>query len=296
MAVALVTGSSTGIGLATALHLARNGYEVYATMRNPDRGGKDVVAAAAAEGLPVHVLPLDVDDAGSVSAAVDESVGRSGRIDVLVNNAGIGAGGAIETTSDEDLKRVFETNFFGALRMVRAVLPAMRERRNGAIVNVTSQGGRVTMEAVGPYCASKFALEAASESLAMEVAPFGVRVVIIEPGVILTPIFGKAPPPPPPDSPYARGARRFAMNIAALLQAPTMPDEVAATILEAITTPAPRLRYTVGSEAESLLRSRAAITDEEWIAIGNMEDDAEYMARMSGIWGEKLSARSRATA
>ena len=173
----------------------------------------------------------------SVEAAVDEACSRSARIDVLVNNAGIPVGGPIETTSDEDLKRVFETNFFGALRMVRAVLPAMRERRKGAIVNVTSQGGRVTAAGLGPYCASKFALEAASESLAIEVAPLGVRVIIIEPGFVLTPIFGKNTQAVAKDSPYARGPRRFALSAAALLAKPTMPHDVAATILTRLRAP-----------------------------------------------------------
>jgi len=210
---------------------------------------------------------------------------------VLVNNAGIGGGGPIEIASDEDVRRVFETNFFGALRMIRAVLPAMRERRSGAIVNVTSQGGRVTFASAGVYCASKFALEAASESLAMEVASLDVRVVIIEPGVVLTPIFSKRDSRPPSDVPaYVRAGRRFVMNVGALIRVPTMPEEVAATILEALTTEAPRLRYTVGSEAESLLRQRAALSDEEWIAIANIENDDEYMQRMKTIWGEKLSA------
>ncbi len=182
MEVALVTGSSTGIGLATALHLARNGYETYATMRDPDAGGDAVRAAAQSEGLPIHLSRLDVDEDASVEGAVRAALERSGQIDVLVNNAGIGMGGPIEETSDADLRKVFETNFFGALRMVRAVLPQMRERRSGAIVNVTSLGGRVTFAATGPYCATKHALDAASESLAIEVAPFGVRVAIVGQG------------------------------------------------------------------------------------------------------------------
>jgi NAD(P)-dependent dehydrogenase (short-subunit alcohol dehydrogenase family) len=182
MPVALITGSSTGIGCAAAIHFARNGYETYATMRSPDAGGDAIRRVAEAEGLPIQTLALDVESDASVHAAVGAARERSGAIDVLVNNAGIGWGGPIEETSDADLKKVFETNFFGALRMVRAVLPQMRERGDGAIINVTSLGGRVTFPSTGPYCATKHALEAASEALAMEVAPYGVRVAIVEPG------------------------------------------------------------------------------------------------------------------
>ena len=287
MAVALVTGSSTGIGQATALHLARNGYETYATMRNVG-AGEGVLAPAKAEGLPLHLLQLDVTDGASVAAATAEAVRRSGPIDVLVNNAGVGGGGPIEEASDEELRRVFETNYFGAMRTIREVLPSMRERRTGAIVNVTSQGGRVTFASSGVYCATKFALEASSESLAIEVAQFGVRVVIIEPGVVLTPIFAKPPAEvPSPDSPYARDRRRFAIAAGTLLKDPTMPQECADVILHSITTDSPRLRYTVGSEADALVKNRAAMTDEEWIALGNVEDDGEFKARIAAVWGEK---------
>jgi NAD(P)-dependent dehydrogenase (short-subunit alcohol dehydrogenase family) len=175
-------------------------------MRSPAEGGETIRRAAEDERLPIHIMALDVDSDASVAAAVNAARQRSGTIDVLINNAGIGWGGPIEETSDADLKKVFETNFFGALRMVRAVLPRMRERRTGAIVNGTSLGGRVTFPSTGPYCATKHALEAASEALAIEVAPYGVRVAIVEPGVVLTAIQGKGGPPPPDDSPYMWGA------------------------------------------------------------------------------------------
>jgi NAD(P)-dependent dehydrogenase (short-subunit alcohol dehydrogenase family) len=285
MAVALVTGSSTGIGLATAIHLARNGYETYASMRDPEGGGGDV-RAAAAEGLPIHLLQLDVDSDASVDAAVRAALAQSGAIDVLVNNAGIGAGKPIEETSDADLRQVFETNFFGALRMVRAVLPNMRERRTGAIVNVTSLGGRVTFPSRGAYCATKYALEAASEALAIEVAPHGIRVAIIEPGVVLTPIFTKGSPPAE-DSAYAWASRRAMMGISPLIKEPTMPEEVAAVILEAVTTQNPRLRYATDSESRAILSNRPAIDDESWVSMFGIERDEEFMAAVSKVWGEK---------
>jgi NAD(P)-dependent dehydrogenase (short-subunit alcohol dehydrogenase family) len=256
-------------------------------MRNT-AAGEGVLAPAKAEGLSLHVLQLDVTDGGSVSAAIAEAVSRSGPIDVLVNNAGVGGGGPIEEASDAELHRVFETNYFGALRTIRQVLPSMRERRRGTIVNVTSQGGRVTFASSGVYCATKFALEASSESLAIEVAKFGVRIVIIEPGVVLTPIFGKPPTEAPsPDSPYARERRRFAIAAGTLLKDPTTAQECADVILHSITTDSPRLRYTVGSEADALIRNRAAMTDEEWIALANVEEESDFKSRIAALWGEK---------
>jgi NAD(P)-dependent dehydrogenase (short-subunit alcohol dehydrogenase family) len=256
-------------------------------MRSPDAGGDAIRRVAEAEGLPIQTLALDVDSDASVHAAVGAARERSGAIDVLVNNAGIGWGGPIEETSDADLKKVFETNFFGALRMVRAVLPQMRERGGGAIINVTSLGGRVTFPSTGPYCATKHALEAASEALAIEVAPYGVRVAIVEPGVVLTAIQGKGGPPPPADSPYMWARRRFIMATAALFKQPTMPDEVAATIFEAATTTRPRLRWSSDSESTAILANRPAMSDEEWASIFRIENDAEYLATIGKVWGEK---------
>ena len=171
--------------------------------------------------------------------------------------------------------------------MVRAVLPQMRERRAGAIVNVTSLGGRVTFATTGPYCATKHALDAASESLAIEVAPFGVRVAIVEPGVVLTPIFSKRGPEPPADSPYAAVTRRSLMARVPLIKQPTMPEEVAAVILEAVTTATPRLRWPTDSESTAILRDRPAMADEDWMALFAIERDDEYLAAIGKVWGEK---------
>ena len=191
MSVVLVTGSSTGIGLATALHFARLGHDVHAGVRNPATA-TELVRAIESEKLPIRLVTLDVNDAGSVKRGVGEVLERAGRVDVLVNNAGIGGGGPIEDVPVEWAQALFETNYFGAIRMSQAALPGMRERRSGAIVNVSSIAGRVAIAGHGHYSAVKHALEAASEALAQEVQAFGIRVVIIEPGVVVTPIFEKA--------------------------------------------------------------------------------------------------------
>ena len=194
MALALVTGTSSGIGLATAVALARAGHTVVATMRNLD-GGAEIRKIAAAEKLPIHLAALNVDDDASVREAFAKVVAEHGPIDVLVNNAGIPGGGGVEETTIDRFREVMETNFFGALRCAKVVIPSMRERRRGTIVNVTSVAGRVSGASHGSYAASKWALEAVSESLAQELRPFNVRVAIVEPGVIATPIFTKAPAP-----------------------------------------------------------------------------------------------------
>jgi NAD(P)-dependent dehydrogenase (short-subunit alcohol dehydrogenase family) len=170
MAMAVVTGTSTGIGQATAVTLARAGHTVYATMRNPKTGSQELRAGAEREHLPLRIAPLDVDSDESVRNAFASILAEAGRIDVLVNNAGIGGGGG---TTEENPMAVFraamETNYFGALRCIQAVLPGMRERRSGCIVNVTSVAGRFSMAPQAAYSSSKFALEATSESLAQEV-------------------------------------------------------------------------------------------------------------------------------
>ncbi len=277
MTVALVTGTSTGIGLATALHLARNDYTVYASMRNLE-GSTELRAAAEKDGLDVRTVQLDVDDSEAVLQGVADVLDDAGHIDVLVNNAGIGGGAAIEETSEEVWKAMFETNFFGAIRMIQAVLPSMRKQESGTIVNVSSVAGRVAIPPQGAYSASKFALEAMSEVLAQEVGPYNVRVAIIEPGIILTPIFQKNQRPPDPDSPYMAGSRREAFIFMKMMQNPSQPQVVAEVIKHAIETGLPKLRYQVGAGADALVGGRQQITDEEWTELGKMSDDEWFAA------------------
>lgn len=282
MAIALITGTSTGIGLATAVTLARGGHTVYASMRNPAGGAAEIRAIADTEKLAITVLQMDVDDDASVRAGVAEALAKSGRIDVLVNNAGIGAHGAVEEFPLAEFRRTMETNFFGALRCIQAVVPGMRERRHGCIVNVTSVAGRISNAPQAPYAASKWALEAVSESLAQEMKIFGVRVAIVEPGVIATPIFGKGSPPP--EHSHYPQARRIAALFAASLKNPVSPYVVGEAIRRIVEGESWQLRYPVGPDAGPLLAWRAAVSDEDWVSMGAATDE-EWMARVKRDFG-----------
>jgi NAD(P)-dependent dehydrogenase (short-subunit alcohol dehydrogenase family) len=280
LSTALVTGSSTGIGLATAVTLARAGHTVYATMRNPAAGAAEIAAIAQAEGLPLKILPLDVNR----DASVRETFAQAGAIDVLVNNAGVGGHGSVEEWPLEDFRAVMETNFFGALRCIKAVLPAMRERRSGLIVNVTSVNGRLAGGASGAYASSKWALEALSESLACEVAAFGIRVAIVEPGVIATPIFGKNGTRGPSIYPHARRLDAF---FRASLKNPVSPYVVGEAIRGIVANGNGKLRHPVGPDAAPLIAARAATSDEDWIA-SQAVSDREWAERVGRAFGLQL--------
>src|SRR6188474_830663 len=187
MAKVLITGTSSGIGYQTAMVLARAGHSVYATMRNLERGAA-LRNAAEQEHLPISIVKMDVDSDESVAAATSSIRAETGSIDVLVNNAGIERAGSIEGLSLDDFRATMETNYFGALRSIRAWLPDMRERQSGCIINITSVAGKIACSPLTPYSATKFALEALSEGLAQEVKPFNIRVAVVEPGIIDTPM------------------------------------------------------------------------------------------------------------
>jgi len=279
MTVTVVTGSSTGIGYETALRLARDGHRVVATMRNPD--ASDLATVAKEQDLDLEVKSLDVNSDASVDELFREVFATHGAVDVLVNNAGLGGnGGVVEETSLDEFRSVMETNFFGALRCTKAVLPSMRERETGCIVNVTSQAGRVAMPSMPAYCASKWALEAASESLAVEVAPFGIRVVLVEPGMILTPIWTKVDVTPP-TGPYAPVRKRLGHTVVQEMVNGSQADVVADCIAEAIVAEPPRLRWLVGQGAERNIRNRSAMSDAEWIEIWTKASNEEFNKLMS---------------
>jgi NAD(P)-dependent dehydrogenase (short-subunit alcohol dehydrogenase family) len=281
----LVTGTSTGIGLATAVTLARGGHTVFATMRNPAGGAGEIRAIAEAEKLPITVLPMDVDDDTSVRDGVGQALAQRGRIDVLVNNAGVGVHGAVEELPLAEFRRAMETNFYGALRCIQAVVPGMRERRQGCIVNVTSVAGRLALSPQAPYAASKWALEAASEVLAQELKPFGVRVAIVEPGVIATPILGKIKPNPPNSHyPYAR---RLEALFAASIKNPVSPYVVGEAIRRIAESDSWQLRYPVGPDAGPFLAWRAAMSDEDWVNWAALSDE-EWLARVKRDFGLEL--------
>ncbi len=254
---------------------------MFATVRSEASGA---ALLAAAGDLPVSLLVLDVDDDASVAAGIASVIAAEGRVDILVNNAGIAWGNSLELTSLDTFYAVMNTNAWGTLRCIQAVLPTMRAQRSGCIVNVTSISGRVAIQGFGAYSASKWATEALSETLAAEAAPFGIRVAIIEPGVVLTPIFEKGDGLSDPSSPYFDGELRSGRVMMAGLSNPSMPDEAAAVVWEAIASDTPKLRYTVGRDAELLAASRAATPDEVWIAGLTTPDDAQWRANMK-LWG-----------
>lgn len=272
MSVILITGSSTGIGMATALYLSKKSHRVYASMRNLDHSS-ELRNAAAANGCPVEIISLDVRDEQSVKKAVAEVLEREGRIDVLVNNAGIAPLGPLEEVDDAEVLGVFDTNVFGLLRCTRAVLPSMRKQRSGSIINIGSVAGSIASGCSGVYAASKFALEALSESLAQEVKPFGIHVALIRPGFTLTPIIGKALDalPSPESSAYPNAVRISNSLFQSATKTGGQPEMVAATIEEAMNDRTSRLRYPVGVPARTVLAARAAMTDEEWIDLGRHE-------------------------
>jgi NAD(P)-dependent dehydrogenase (short-subunit alcohol dehydrogenase family) len=281
MASVIVTGTSTGIGLATALTLGRAGHKVYATMRNPSRA-PELGERVAQETLPVKISVMDVDSDRSVKEGIANIQKDAGQIDALVNNAGIERNGSVEELPLSEFRVVMETNYFGALRCIQAVLPQMRERKNGCIINVTSVAGRIATSPLAPYTASKFALEALSDALAQEMKMFNVRVAIVEPGIIETPM-ARGLEEQPDDSLYPQ-QRRFANLFAAALKNPAPPSLVAEKIREIIESGTWQLRHLVGPDAVPFLKWRESMTDEEWVAFHSSDDESWY-GRMERDFG-----------
>ena len=283
MSVILVTGSSTGIGQETALHMARKGHQVYAAVRSPQTA-TDLRDNIAAESLPVEVIELDLLKPDTINAAVEQIVARSGRIDALVNNAGIGDGRAVEETPLEVVREIFETNYFGTVSVLRAVTPVMRKQRSGRIVNVGSLAGKVVMGCHAHYSASKWAMEGMSEALAFEMAEFNVRVAVIQPGVVLTPIWGKGEVPTEP-SPYDNSMQRLGKFFEFGLNRPAMPADVATAIAHAIESDKPHFRYPVGPDAVETIAARSKVSDDEWIEANCLQGDAfaDRMAELVGV-------------
>lgn len=256
----LVTGANSGIGLATALELAGAGWSVYGSVRSAEKAER-VQAAAADRGVPVATVLLDVDDAASCERAVAEVEERSGGLHALVNNAGYAQSGAVEDVPDELVRRQLETNVVAPLRLARLVLPGMRERGEGRVVNVSSVAGRLSTPLMGWYCASKHALEAATDALRMEVEADGVRVVLIEPGMFGTDVWAAAKEggfPPPTRARYAAAYAR-AESLAGRSDRLPDPVWVARTIRVALANPVPLARYVVGVDAVSGLLGDALV-------------------------------------
>ena len=253
----IVTGSSTGLGLETALGLAANGFRVYAGVR--DLASAPAVRAAAAErGVSVDVVALDLTDRASIAAVVDRVAADTGGVFALVNNGGIGLRGCVEDVTPDEIRRVFEVNVFGTIAMTQAVLPHMRAAGRGRVVTISSVGGRISSFGVGVYCASKFAQEGLGEALTLELAPFGIRHVLIEPGIIKTERWGEnrntAVGALDPASPY-HGMFREAEAIADRIveRSRTSPQDVAEAVHHALTAEKPRMRYVVGRPASVVI-------------------------------------------
>lgn len=270
--VAIITGSSSGLGFETAVALARNGFYTYATMRDTSKASSSsLLEIADKEKLLLKVLELDVDSDTSVEDAISKIIQERGRIDIAVNNAGYALVGPLEETYMEEIKKQFDTNLFGALRVIKAVLPVMRKQRSGIIVNVTSMGGRVAIPLDSIYHGTKFALEGISESIRYETLPFGIRVVMVEPGAIKTNFFKNLKiakvTSNSPNSPYVSLMNDLQSAASKMTEAATPAEEVANAIVKIATTSddvLPSIRYVIGEDARFFLDAKNRMPDEEF--------------------------------
>jgi len=275
MPSALITGTSKGIGLETALAFARVGYKVFAGMRHPAKS-PELAAIAAREKLPIFVSALDVDSDESVARGFAAIAREHGAIDVLVNNAGIEVRGSVEELPLAGFRTTMETNYFGVIRCVQQVIPQMRQRRSGVIINVSSVAGRITSPPMASYNASKWALEGLTEALAGEMKTFNVRVLLVEPGIIDTAMARRIGEAPPKAQSLYRQTGRFASMFVASLKNSAPPTLVAQKILDVAANGTWTLRHPVGPDAEPLLAWRKSMTDEEWIALNACDDETWY--------------------
>jgi NAD(P)-dependent dehydrogenase (short-subunit alcohol dehydrogenase family) len=269
----LITGTSKGIGLEAALAFARVGYTVHAAMRTPSQS-PELAETAAKDKLPILIAKMDVDSDESVKDAIAEIHKSHGPIDVLVNNAGIERSGSVEELPLAEFRAAMETNYFGVIRCVQAVAPHMRSRRSGCIINISSVAGRISSSPLTAYMASKWALEALSEALAGEMKTFGVRVALVEPGIIDTAMAHRIRDQPV--STIYKQPARFSALFQTSLKNPAPPSLVAQKILEIAQTDTWQLRHPVGPDAAGFLGWRSQMTDEEWIALNATDDDTWY--------------------
>jgi NAD(P)-dependent dehydrogenase (short-subunit alcohol dehydrogenase family) len=284
MSKIVVTGASRGIGLAISLQLARAGHQVVAAMRNPS-GSPELAAQAAKENLSIQIETMDVDSDSSVAQAFARILAQV-PVDVLVNNAGIDRTGAVEETPLAEFRACMETNYFGVIRCAQAVIKSMRERGSGAIVNVASVAGKISLAPLTPYCATKFALEALSEGLAQELRPFNIRVAIVEPGIIDTYMaqniggmeYSKV---------YPQARRVRAMFAATLAAGAGTPELVAQKVAEIIDSGTWQLRHPVGPDAEPFLAWRKSLNDESWVGWG-AQSDADWLQAVKTDFGMDL--------
>lgn len=268
----LVTGCSSGIGLATCHVLSRNNFMTYGTVRNLSKA-KKIQDLINGENLSLKILRLDVNDNQSIKLAVKKILTDTGRIDVLINNAGYGMFGPVEEITTQEVKKQFETNFFGTIRLIKAIVPIMRKQGNGTIVNISSMVGRFGVPLNSAYVSSKFAVEGLSESISFELEEFGIRVIVIEPGVVKSDFFQNVKVKGMNlESPYHKlMERRVNFLDKAMKNSLTSSYDVADTILDALNSKDPKFRYVIGNDATNSLRMRNSLSDRkfmEWIRAG----------------------------
>ena len=288
--IAVVTGANSGIGRATAIHLASHGYVVYGTVRSIDRAAKAISMAEQA-GATIDWIELDIADDLSVKDGFAQILQDAGRVDVMVNNAGVGGNAVVEECPPALSQEVMNINLCGAVRCIQEVLPGMRQRNSGCIVNVSSVVGRFAALGQAPYVASKWALEAMSEALAQEIAPFGIRVAIVEPGITKSAIFAKNIDAPNSTGVYDAHYRRLFQFYAAGMAQSTQPTEVAEVILHAIQTASPQLRYPVSWGAVEMLSKRPNVSDADWVALGAIIEDSDYIAEFKRLFGVDIAVK-----
>jgi NAD(P)-dependent dehydrogenase (short-subunit alcohol dehydrogenase family) len=262
--VALVTGSSSGIGLEAALALSRDGYKTFASMRNTKKAG-ELEQAAKKENLSMEIIELDVDKEESIVSTIKKIITDCGRIDVLVNNAGYGQFGCTEDVSIDDFRKQFETNFFSIVRIIQEVAPIMRKQKSGNIINISSVAGRMGLPGSPAYISSKFALEGLGECLRYELGQFGIKTTLIEPGVIKTNFFEAMKIPDSKTDPkYKELTDHILSGLKMMVQMGTPPSEVAKVIMKAIHDDEMLPRYIVGADAAMFMEAKKMKTDIEF--------------------------------
>jgi len=264
--VAIVTGSSSGIGFEISLMLARNGLTTYATMRDLHKSSM-LTSIADKEKIPLRCVQLDVTDDMSVKQAIETIVNESHNIDILINNAGYGLSGALEDLLIDEIKLQFDTNFFGLIRATQAVLPIMRNQRSGIIVNISSGLGRFGIATSSAYASSKFAVEGLTESMSYELEPFGIKTILVEPGIIKTNFIKAAvlaQKSKDPNSPYFQFMNNMDEGMKKLIENSESPEYVARVVLDAINDSNPKLRYLAGKDVEQIMEIKNKMSDEDF--------------------------------
>jgi len=264
--IAVVTGSSSGIGFEISLMLARHGFITYATMRDLQKSST-LESIADKGNIPLRCIQLDVTNDISTKLAIETIVKESNKIDVLINNAGYGLSGALEDLLIDEIKLQFDTNFFGLIRATQAVLPIMRKQKSGTIVNISSGLGRFGIATSSAYASSKFAIEGLTESISYELEPFGIRTILVEPGIIKTNFIKAAvlaQKSKDPNSPYFQFMNNMEDGMKKLIESGEKPEYVARVVLDAINDSKPKLRYLAGKDVEQIMEIKNKVSDEDF--------------------------------